>query len=155
MKSAIILVVALVVVGGLVVFLRRGSGAPKVATGALAPGQRWSYRTRAGEPDSTLVILRIDEDPKAGRIVHVRIEGVSFASRNGEGSSISSVGHAPIAEASVLPALGQIVETGCEIDDLEGYFIWKKSFDAGKGGVFTISPAEVVEVIAQASKQPR
>ena len=150
MKPAIVVAIAVGIVAG-IGFLWMRRPPPGMARPALAPGQRWSYRTRADEPGSTLVILMIEETPARGRIVHVRFEGVRIPASSAGAEPVTTIGHAPIAESALIPGLIAVVETGCEIGDMSGYGIWKEAFDAGKAGVFSISPAEVVGVTGEAA----
>jgi len=36
-------------------------------------GQEWNYKTRNGEENSTLKILKIEEYPKPGKVIHISI----------------------------------------------------------------------------------
>ena len=47
-----------------------------VSDSTYRPGQVSSYKARPGERSSTVTILRVETLPKAGVIVHVRIDGV-------------------------------------------------------------------------------
>ena len=37
------------------------------------PRQKWSYKTRPGEEDSYLIVLKVDKDPKLGNIIHIAL----------------------------------------------------------------------------------
>jgi hypothetical protein len=39
-------------------------------------GERWNYRTRRGEEDSLLTVLKVESSPKLGVIVHVSLDGL-------------------------------------------------------------------------------
>lgn len=116
----------------------------------LRPGQRWTYRTRPGERESTLVITAIDADARLGNIVHVRIDDVRLKTKHSRTGEATCIGHAPIAEEAILPELVECVEHDVEIGDKGGYGIWREGFDRGDAGIWTHAPAEVVHMIEEA-----
>src|SRR5262249_41656753 len=97
----------------------------------------------------TLVIIAIDNDVKAGHIVHVRFEGVNTPEPSSPSGSLDTIEHTPVSEASLREGLISLAETGCSPGSLEGYQIWKKAFDEGKAGYFSRSPADVVAAIQE------
>ena len=48
-------------------------------------GQIWTYATRDCEPNSRMTIVRLDEDPDFGTIVHVFVSGVSIPNAEAPG----------------------------------------------------------------------
>ena len=46
-------------------------------------GDVWEYQTRRGEERSRITILRIDESPELGTIVHIGLDNVHFANCHG------------------------------------------------------------------------
>lgn len=44
-------------------------------------GQQWSYSARSGEEKSYLMIVKIDDDPKLGRIIHIALRGLKMRTR--------------------------------------------------------------------------
>ena len=111
-----------------------------VSDSKFAPGQVWSYKTRPGEEGSTITILRIEETPKLGTIVHVRIDGIHFSNCTG-GPSPSLIQHAPISraalEASVIAKLTSVPRVP---DYAAGYQDWLVHC----GGVYTIPVDRVI-----------
>ncbi|MFM9996002.1 MAG: hypothetical protein ACKVU4_09390 [Phycisphaerales bacterium] len=90
----------------------------------------------------------MEDDRDRGRIVHVRFDGVLIDGPNG---AVTTIGHAPIAELSVLPHLIKLLEIDVPVSDRSGYNNWREA----RGGVFEMPPAEVVRTIEEAFKNAR
>jgi hypothetical protein len=57
----------------------------------------------------------------------------------------------PFAEAAIDQSVTTQVAAGVSVaDDDEGYNEWRRAFEAGNAGIFTITVAEGVDFIAQA-----
>ncbi|WP_420472156.1 hypothetical protein [Brevundimonas sp. FT23042] len=115
-------------------------------TGFQAPeryavGQVWEYRTRPGDEGSLLKIQRIEAfgPPERGEHVY-HISVIGFRLRNG-GTVLE---HSPVSQetldASATRPGNQTVEFP---DPANGILDWK----AHNGGVFTITVAEIIELI--------
>jgi hypothetical protein len=114
---------------------------------ALAVGQRWAYHARAADQGSSLVVLRIEPSPR-GRIVHISLAGVHIKNPHCAAGFVDTVQHMPLAEAALLRSLSRLLESGVPLPDFEdGYREWKRDADAGKAGVYTITVAEVAQVM--------
>jgi hypothetical protein len=50
----------------------------------FTPGQRWSYRARPIDKDSTLTVLKIDFVPDIGTVVHITVNHVDFDDKPGD-----------------------------------------------------------------------
>jgi hypothetical protein len=112
------------------------------------PGQVWHYRSRAGEEQSTLTILKVESHPKLGTIVHVALAGLQIKNPKAPGGLTSEATHLPFSEKSVDDSVTTVAgPAGVVPDYLDGYNTWRESFDAGKAGVFTITVAEAVDVM--------
>jgi hypothetical protein len=115
------------------------------------PGQTWRYRTRAGEEQSTLTILRVERSPKAGTIVHVGLAGLRMKNPQAPGGETDSASHLPFTEKAVDDSVTTVArQQGPVPEYLDGYNTWRKAFDAGKGGVFTTTVAATVGVMERA-----
>ena len=56
----------------------------------------------------------------------------------------------PFAQAAIDKSVTTRVVSGLSVADVdEGYKEWRRSFDAGNAGVFTITVAEGVDFVAQ------
>jgi hypothetical protein len=124
--------------------------AAKVTDIAFKAGQVWTYQTRKHEPTSRILIQRVEHDPKAGEIVHIRVMNLSFKGPKG---SISVLPHLPYSGASLRKCLVALESSGNTVpSDYEaGYKIWREAFDAGKGGIFTLDVAGVLDGMEKTS----
>lgn len=107
-------------------------------------GQIWNYKTRQGEENSTLTILKIEKDKTIGCIIHICIEGLKIKNP-GHSSGISErLPHTPLSQDAIAKSVTQLVSENNELPEfMEGYNLWKQ----GNGGIFTIEVNEVVEFV--------
>src|SRR5947207_3386083 len=61
-------------------------------------GQVWNYRTRPGEENSTLVVLKVETAPGWKTIVHIGVTGVKLKTAKGIQDTVP---HLPIDEAAL------------------------------------------------------
>ncbi len=119
-----------------------------------AEGQVWSYKTRAGEESSTLLINKIESHPKFGNIFHISVFGIKIKNPRGLGRVPLDLPHTPVSsttmDKSVLKLVGQSKPNP---DFLGGYKEWKGVFDQGKAGIYTISVAEIVSGLEETVSQ--
>ena len=146
MKIAIVLILITIVAIVVVACGRGGStdngSLTPATTSRYKPGQVWSFHTPADQPRALLTVLRVESHPKLGTIVHVALSGVSFP--NGG----TNVQHMPFSEAAIDKSVVSLVREGEQLPDFQGgYDEWRRAFDAGHAGVFTISVAEGFETI--------
>jgi hypothetical protein len=108
-------------------------------------GQVWSYRTRATERGSTLLINKVEPDGKGGFIFHISITGLSLKNDRAPGGVTHELPHLPVSSqtlnSSVVKLMGSAPPNAGYRD---GYATWRQAFEAGRAGVFTISVAEIV-----------
>lgn len=117
-------------------------------------GERWNYRARQGEEGSLLTVLKVESSPKLGVIVHVRVDGVRIANPHAPTGVSETIGHAPFAESAMDKSVTTRAAAGTPTTaDDEGYQEWRRAFDAGDAGVFTITVAEGVQVVAEMLSQ--
>ncbi|HEU4669189.1 MAG TPA: hypothetical protein VFR91_00655 [Dyella sp.] len=113
-----------------------------------AEGQVWSYKARPGESGSTLLINKIESDPKLGAIYHISVLGVLVKNRHAPSGVTHELPHLPVSkqtlEVSCIKLLGQSKPNP---GYLEGYAEWKRAFDQGHAGVFTIPVSEIVGIV--------
>lgn len=107
---------------------------PLRAVEAFAPGQIWTYQARATEPGSRIVILRVEEYPKPGRIVHVAVVGLQRRMPAGAFEDWR-IGPAPFTEAALRKSVLKL-EPGkatLSMADFEPFYSqWKTMADRGK-----------------------
>lgn len=115
-------------------------------------GQEWQYKTRPAEENSTLKILKIEEYPKTGKIIHISIRGLKIKNPGSPTGFAENLSHIPISEEALKKSVtGLKNETGKKPDSLEmdGYAHWKKEFDKGNAGIFTIPVSEIVSSLEE------
>lgn len=114
-------------------------------TGKYRVGQVWKFKPRPGEDGSTLTVVRVESSKDRGVIVHVSVEGVHIKNPRAPGGFSDTLQHAPFSEEAIARSVTTLVgETKTLPSHEEGYRQWRKAFDAGKAGVFSITVAEAV-----------
>ena len=112
------------------------------------PGQVWRYRTRTGEEESRVQILKVDVDPKAGEIIHIAVNGIRIERSAGDLTPISILGHVPVARQALEASELVFEAENTELPEFEeGYHMWRTGFEAGNAGVFSVPVAEIVDVM--------
>ena len=111
-------------------------------------GQQWSYSARPGEEKSYLIIVKIDNDPKLGRIIHIALRGLKMKNPHSPVGISEDVNHMPFLEAAIEKSGLKLMKEKVDLPDFEeGYGMWRKAFDAGNAGAYSITVAEAVEVM--------
>ena len=119
----------------------------------FAPGQRWAYRTRPGEEDSTLVILRRELLGERAAL-HVQLQGLRLQNPLLEGGVQTFLGHLPVSEEAVRASVTQLLEIGVQADDEGGYALWRGAYEREEAGIFTLPVAEIVQALEEAVNAP-
>lgn len=124
---------------------------PAVATAChddkLNVGQRWTYKTRPQEPNSTAIILRIDCNASgAVNAVHIRLEDVDLPKGPTERQHVAP--HVPMDRATLIADLRDMVGTVDPLPEFPGYQDWLDN----KGGVFTLPIAKMLDVVEPSLK---
>lgn len=113
------------------------------------PGQVWSYKTRPGEEESTITILRVETTPKLGTIVHVQIQKWKLENCKGNKGD-STMDHAPFSKAAIDKSVVKLLRTEKDIPDFdEGYKDWLSHC----GGVYTMSVADALSLTNKRMKE--
>lgn len=112
----------------------------------FSPGQIWAYKTRPQDQGSLIKIYRIETMEYGDKKVlayHISMIGVSFGA-NGRNQQI---GHLPVSKETLNKSVTKLVRNTRKFPDAsavdEGIAIWRKD----KGGIFTISLAEIVDAL--------
>lgn len=109
-------------------------------------GQVWSYKTRPNEKKSSFIVLKIENHPRLGNIVHIALRDLKLRKPNGD--FIETAGHLPFAEEAINKSAVKLLKEKVDLPDYEeGYGIWREAFDAGKAGIYTITITEAVDVM--------
>lgn len=108
-------------------------------------GQVWEYKTRVGDEGSLLKIQRIEREPagsKLGAIYHISVVG--FHLRNP--AIVPMLPHAPVSQQTLDESVTRLSTIDRSFPPADpGIAEWKQA----KGGVFTITVAEIVEILDQ------
>jgi hypothetical protein len=111
-------------------------------------GEKWHYSTRPGEEDSSLTILKVELSPKLGVIVHVSLDGLLIKSARSPNGFSEAISHIPFAERAIEGSVTILAAKNVPLPAFQdGYAEWRRAFDAGKGGIFTILVADSVDFI--------
>jgi hypothetical protein len=121
---------------------------PLVTLGAMpdfGEGQVWAYKTRAGEEESTILINKVENDPKLGHIYHISIWKVQV--KGSRGVFTDQLPHLPVSRQTLESSCTKFVgRSESNPMYLPGYRMWKQAFDAGHAGIYTISIAEILDL---------
>ncbi len=75
----------------------------------FSEGQVWSYETRIGEENSTVLINRIETNEKFGKIYHISLNEVKVKSPHIAGGFSTELPHFPVAEETLKKSLLKLV----------------------------------------------
>ncbi|REC42976.1 hypothetical protein [Chryseobacterium sp. 5_R23647] len=113
-------------------------------------GQEWNYKTRKGEENSTLKILKIEEYPKHGKVIHISIGGLKVGDPDVEKGFAKEFTHIPITEEALDKSVTVLKNDKVKLPTkIDGYDYWKKEFDQGIAGVFSIPVSEIVDLMEE------
>jgi hypothetical protein len=109
-------------------------------------GDVWEYETRTGEDHSRLTIVKIDESPDLGVIVHVGADNLRFSNCHG-GPAPEAVPHMPFSRRALDASVKKRVASKQPLPKFQpGYEEWRTAYSKGKAGVYAISVAAAVSV---------
>jgi hypothetical protein len=113
-------------------------------------GQEWNYKTRKGEENSTLKILKIEEYPTHGKVIHLSISGLKVINPDSKEGIAEEFSHIPISEKALDESVTELKNEKVKLPNkIDGYDYWKKEFDQGIAGVFSISVSEIVDLMEE------
>jgi hypothetical protein len=123
---------------------------PALAQSKFHPGQVWTFKTPAGQPEARIEVLKVEDGGQLGTIIHLAISGVRY------GDGQTRIPHIPFSESAVeTSVLALERESGPVGEFAQGYRLWREAYDSGKGGVFTISVAEAFEAVTSIARQSK
>lgn len=118
-----------------------------------AAGQVWKYHHRPGEEGSRLTVLRVDDAPGYGNIIHIAVSGLSIRAPQAPHGHINEMGHLPLTQHAIDQSVTELVKTLPEPPASDGYLVWREAFDKGEAGVFTVPLVRLVALTEQALVQ--
>jgi hypothetical protein len=108
-------------------------------------GQVWHYRTRKGEEQSTLTILKIDKTPTLGLVIHVAIQGIQYHNCRG-GEAPDYIAHMPFSKKALESSVTELAGSGQPIPDFfDAYNQWRGLYGEHKAGIYTSTVAESLD----------
>ena len=114
------------------------------------PGQVWKYDNRDGEDDSRLTVVRVDDDPEYGSIVHIYVSGLKIPNADAPDGVTTFVCHMPFIEDSIKKSVTELDRSVDKLPDFqEGYLLWREAFEGSEAGVFEVSVSDGIEIIQQ------
>ncbi|WP_256365199.1 hypothetical protein [Pseudomonas sp. PDM25] len=105
----------------------------------------WAYKNRPGEDGSTLTILKIENYPKLGKIVHIRVDGFRMINPV-TGNEFNDMPHLPFQAKALERSITHRIGETAEIPDFnQGYAAWRAAFDEGSAGAFKITVRQTLD----------
>jgi hypothetical protein len=120
-----------------------GTTAAEAAKHRFVEGQVWSYHTRPQDRGSLLRIWKIERGSDGERVFHISVIGLSAPKGK---APFPEIEHLPLTEAALDESVVARVQSDAVFPNPStGYASWRKS----GGGPFTMTVAEVVELVAK------
>lgn len=111
-------------------------------------GQKWAYKTRSTEENSLFTILKIEELPKTGIVIHISVDSLRVKNSNFKGGYTYRIAHLPFSKEAIDGSVTKLVEQNSNsVFSMEGYEEWKKAFEKGQGGILAITIAAAIDTI--------
>ena len=109
-----------------------------------AVGQIWTYKTRPQEPNSTLMILRIDNTSKLGPVIFIGLKELRV--KHPTGKVFPSMSALPFTKEALDKSVVKLVGTADKLMPSNlGYMKWKEAQASGKTPPTYVKPvADVV-----------
>ena len=106
------------------------------ADSRFQPGQVWHYHTRPGEEGSLVLVGKVDRGPEVGRIVHVKVVGVSVVRQSM--APANEISHIPMAESALAASVTTPATESVTLDGSfdETYDDWLDAYERGTMFVF-------------------
>ncbi|WP_228410047.1 hypothetical protein [Chryseobacterium viscerum] len=111
-------------------------------------GQEWNYKTRPTEKNSILKILKIEEYPETGKVIHISVSGLKIKDTSSTTGFAEKLTHIPVSEEaldkSVITLKNKTIKKPDTLE-MDGYIYWKKEFEKGNAGIFTMPVSEIID----------
>jgi hypothetical protein len=112
-------------------------------------GDVWEYKTRSGEENSRLTVVKIDRSPELGIIVHIAVDNLTWRDCQNKPFS-QTVPHMPFARKALEASLSRQAGEAKALPDYRGgYDDWKTAFSEKKAGVYIIAVRDAISVAEQ------
>ena len=101
-----------------------------------------------------MLINKVESDPKLGLIFHVSVRAVKVKNKRSLSGLTTELPHFPVSAKTLeLSVTKHLRMEPPNPEYMEGYATWRRAFDQGKAGIFTIPIAEIVEVVEKSINQ--
>lgn len=116
-------------------------------------GQIWNYKTRKGEENSKITILKIEKYNEKEIVVHIFVNGLNMKNELRPNGISEDIGHLLMSLESLNKSVTNLVSENNKLPDFkEGYENWKEAFDNNEGGIFSINVSEAVNFAEETIK---
>jgi len=113
-------------------------------------GQIWNYKTRLGEENSKLTILKVEKYDSAGIVIHVFLDNLKVKNSDSPNGFSDHIGHLPLSKEAMLKSITTLVSQNNKLPAFQaGYNNWKEAFDSGKGGIFSVEVTDAVKYVEE------
>lgn len=117
-------------------------------------GQVWSYKTRLNETKSTFIVVKVENHPELGNIVHIALRDLKIKNPRSRNGFTDTMNHLPFVEKALSKSVVKMLKEKVELPDFEeGYGLWREAVDQKRAGAYTITVAEAVEVAEKTLNQ--
>ena len=117
-------------------------------------GQVWSYKARANESKSTFIVVKVDNHPKYGNIIHIAVRDLKMKNPRSPDGISDKINHMPFAEKAITQSAIKMLKEKAELPDFEeGYNLWREAFDQKRAGFYTITIADAVKTTEEGLNQ--
>jgi hypothetical protein len=126
----------------------------EVAAQQFSEGQVWKYRARLEEATSTLLINKVEVKAKLGEVYHISVRSVQVKNRHAPNGVSTKLPHFPVSRKTLELSVTTLVGTSpVNPDYREKYATWRKAYEEGNAGIFTIPVAKIVGFVESTLSQ--
>jgi tetratricopeptide (TPR) repeat protein len=118
-------------------------------------GQRWTYKTRAGEESSQVFVLDRDDLPNFGLVVHIAVINLRIVNPSSATGFVKWLGHLPVSQVALDESVDELAGEGPIPAEFDASTIteWRSAFERGEGaGIWTTSVSAIVQAIEDGLK---
>jgi hypothetical protein len=109
-------------------------------------GDIWEYKTRTGEENSRLTVVKVDSSPELGTIVHIAVNNLTWKDCQNKPFP-QSVPHMPFARKVLEASLSKKAGVEQSLPDYRnGYEEWKAAYSQKRAGIYIIEVRDAVSV---------
>jgi hypothetical protein len=109
-------------------------------------GDVWEYETRKGEERSRLTIVKVDESPELGVIVHISADNVRFSNCHG-GPEPEAMPQMPFALKAFEASAKRRVASEQPLPRFQpGYDDWRTAYSKKKAGVYVVKVSGAISI---------